>query len=244
MGDEKTGAGRKPARFWLPVGTLAIARFGVALGVVIGDGRSTSTTPTAVLGTQFVRDTTTTLAASPPSTDSVTVPATTASTVNRAAATTTTLASKTTGSTIPTSSTSGTLPPRPDCGTGNAQATVNVAVTPITTEVETTTPPTTSSTDANVGPSNRVTKSWAVVGTVVVASTASKPIQIDGLTIQFVRDGASPQDVPLLSAPGIVVAPGASKTFEIELHTDTRPSAVRIARFAYHTAGLPACASA
>lgn len=242
MGDEGAGKGRKPARWWLPLGAIAIALLGVALGVVIGDGRSESAAPTAVLGTQFVRETTTTVASSAPSTASVTAP-TTPTTVNRPTATTTTLASRSTASTIPSATTNGTLPPRPACGTGSAQATVDVVVTPITSEAQTTTPPTTSSAGPNVGPSIRVTKSWSVVGTVVVANRATKPIEIDGLDLQFVREGAGPQDIPILSAPRTVVAPGESKRFDVELHSDTRPTAVRIAHFSYHTAGSPACAS-
>ena len=243
---------RRGGMLWLiPIGILALALFGAAIGVVVdgNSSKSASSKPeTQVLGQTFSRETSPTVT-QPPRTGSTTA-TTTATTVTPAPVTATTTATTTrittapsTATTVRTPTTTATLPPRPECGSGSPRAVADITVRGVVTQTETTAPPT-SIVGPGIGSAVSAIQYWVVTGNVVVSSSVSKAIVIDGLTVKLVRLDGSTQDVALGGVAGTTLEPGTSKPFPVNVQSDIQPTAVDISHLAYHVAGIPACAVA
>jgi cytoskeletal protein RodZ len=107
-------------------------------------------------------------------------------------------------------------PPAPDCGTGSAQAKVALVAT---------------------GPGTR----YRLVAT--VTNNASKAVELDRLVVQAVYGGVN--QTFTANVAGRKIEPGAQLSIEIPESDSASPpsNSPQITEFAFHTAGLPECAS-
>jgi uncharacterized protein affecting Mg2+/Co2+ transport len=212
---------------WFVLPTVLLA---LSLGTLLGRALKDDSTPAAagkpkVLGVQITQppDSTTTSSSEAKTTTTAASPGTTTATTAKAATTATTARATTAAATATTTT---RVSGDPNCGTGSAAASADLAV-------DGTGPPT--------------DPTFTYTGPVRVDNKTTKAIQIDTLVLRLTSDDGTVESVAVPGAAGSVIQPGATQTYSFKYASKHPPkqNGASIGEFTYRApGGSKPCAAA